>query len=253
MSLLLMAVKLYHPFDEIDRHARSLTDLSTLQIDWHIWNDCHKANQPRPIAEGDPLPRGSEINVTEADVMNMSAGQMDQYLDWFEQTWIDQNHVEHNEKGLPTQLLDMFPTGRLDGSTPIQYNYADQVVKEQENVSRMWRSVTAGMKPREVVPDGAMAKNGEPLNRIGSLYRRYDDIEDLQPSAKAVFEAAAKVVGVKVETLLLGVRETEGKFMASRAATVRAGNVDDEDQSTNSGGRAETRGGSPDVEIEGMD
>ena len=35
------------------------------------------------------LNRGEEIKVTEADVMKMSGNKMDDYLDWYQRTWID--------------------------------------------------------------------------------------------------------------------------------------------------------------------
>ena len=35
------------------------------------------------------LKRGEEIKVTDADVMKMSGKQMDDYLDWYQRTWID--------------------------------------------------------------------------------------------------------------------------------------------------------------------
>jgi RNA polymerase I-specific transcription initiation factor RRN7 len=35
------------------------------------------------------LKRGEEIRITDSDVMNMSGKQMDDYLDWYQQTWVD--------------------------------------------------------------------------------------------------------------------------------------------------------------------
>lgn len=40
------------------------------------------------------LRRGEEIKITDADVMKMSGKQMDDYLDWYQRTWIDDRNPE---------------------------------------------------------------------------------------------------------------------------------------------------------------
>jgi len=35
------------------------------------------------------LKRGDEIKLTDVDVFDMSAKKMDDYLDWYQRTWID--------------------------------------------------------------------------------------------------------------------------------------------------------------------
>lgn len=37
MALLVIAVKLYHPFDNKDRHVSALTDPAVMTIDWDVW------------------------------------------------------------------------------------------------------------------------------------------------------------------------------------------------------------------------
>ena len=222
ISLLVVAVKLHHPFDNLLRHARSLTDLDILAIDWSTWVEALRATRPKLE---DSLERGSEINVTEADVMKMTGKQLDQYMDWYERTFIDEAHAQQKEGGQPKQLLDMFPTGRLDGSTPTEYDYAKATAEERENAETRLASVMGSMTLRYIQSRDAASKDSEPVRRVGSLYRRYRKVEDLadHKHARAFYEAASATVGIKLETLVLAVVQVEQKLIAWREARVKEG------------------------------
>ena len=122
MCLLVIVVKLHHPFDGLIRHVRSLADSAALTIDWETWVD-RQSSCKMHAADGTHLERGSEINVTEKDVMNMTGEQLDEYIDWYERTFVDEPRAEEKARALPKQLLDMFPTGRIDGSDPTPYSH----------------------------------------------------------------------------------------------------------------------------------
>lgn len=83
MSLIVIATKLSHPFDDIERVPQSEADPTTVKVDWTKWRETMAES---PTKE---LKRGEEIKITDADVMKMSGKQMDDYLDWYQRTWID--------------------------------------------------------------------------------------------------------------------------------------------------------------------
>lgn len=83
MSLIVIATKLSQPFDHISRYPVGESDPSTVQIDWAKWAEI----MAEPPTDG--LNRGEEIHVTDADVLGMSEKAMDDYLDWYQGTWID--------------------------------------------------------------------------------------------------------------------------------------------------------------------
>ena len=83
MSLIVIATKLTHPFDDAVRHPESDSDPTTVKIDWSKWQEI-MVDKPH---EG--LKRGDEIHVKDADVASMSDKQMDEYMDWYQRTWID--------------------------------------------------------------------------------------------------------------------------------------------------------------------
>lgn len=83
MCLIIIATKLSNPFDDIDRFPEDDSDPSIVRIDWSKWV---RTMEERP-SRG--LKRGDEIKVSDTDVWSMNAKKMDDYLDWYQRTWID--------------------------------------------------------------------------------------------------------------------------------------------------------------------
>lgn len=229
MCLLIIAVKLYHPFDGINRHVRSLADTAALTIDWATWVDVRSSHNIHSTSEA-YLEHGSEIFATEGDVMNMTGGQLDEYMDWYERTFIDESRVEEKARGLPKQLLDMFPIGRTDGSSPTPYKYDQMAAEEQETIGKKLKLVMGKLRLRDVVSDDPEDSVGvhEDSARIGSFYKRYRKVDDLPPHASAFHQAVAEAIGVQLETLILAVVQVERKLIKWREAKVKAGNEEDD-------------------------
>ncbi len=83
MSLIIIAVKLGHPFDNVSRLPVDEADPTTVKIDWVAW--------ARIMAEKESgLKRGDEIKVRESEAWKMDESEMDGYLDWFQRTWVDE-------------------------------------------------------------------------------------------------------------------------------------------------------------------
>ncbi len=85
VSLIVIATKLSHPFDEIPALSTSESDPTVMKIDWEKWAQIMAQKDPEGIK------RGREIYVTEEDVCDMNEKNMDAYLDWFQRTLIDDN------------------------------------------------------------------------------------------------------------------------------------------------------------------
>lgn len=224
MCALIVAVKLYHPFDGLTRHVRSLADPAALTIDWAVWVDVQSSHSVHTSDESH-LERGSEIKVSEKDVMNMTGKEMDEYMDWHERTFVDEVRAGEKARGLPQQLLDMFPTGRTDGSSPTPYDYKQAAAEEQETIDKKLKLVMGKLRLRDVVSDDSEESDRvrEDSTPVGSFYKRYKKVEDLPPHAKVFHEAAAEMVAVKLETLILGVGQVERKLIKYREAKVKAG------------------------------
>lgn len=156
----------------------------------------------------------------------MTGEQLDEYMDYYERTFICTEHVESKTRGLPKELLDMFPIGRLHGSSPTHYTYQIQAENEHVAVEQRLETVMGGMKLRPV----ASEDSEEPVRRIGSFYKRFRRVEDLEGYAKLLYEKVAEGVAVKVETLVLAVGQIERKLIMWREARVK-GSLEEEERS----------------------
>ena len=223
LCLLIIAVKLYHPFDSSIRHVRSLADPAALTIDWDSWVDGQSSRKMHATG-GTHLERGSEIHVTENDVMNMAGEQLDEYMDWYERTFVDESRAEEKSRGLPKQLLDMFPTGRIDGSDPTPYSHDRMAVEEEEAIDKKLNTMMSKLRLRDIISDDAEGSMeiSEDSTRIGSFYKRFRKVEDLTPHARAFHEAVAQAIGVRMETLILAVGQVERKLVKWKEAKVKA-------------------------------
>ena len=240
----MIAIKLYHPFDGLPRHVPTLADVAALSIDWPSWAQAQKVHNASNTDESH-LQRGTEIKITEVDAMQMSDEQLDDYMDYYERTFIDPDSIEQK---LPKELLDMFPTGRLDGSEPVSYSYQEQFAKEQKAVEEKLDAVIGSMRLRSVISK----ENEESVRRIGSVYKRYRRAEDLDGYAKVFYEKVADMVGVKLETLVLAVGQMERLLIKWREAKVKEG-LEEEGEEDTGGGESDKAGGEQSDNVEMMD
>jgi len=88
MSLIVVATKLSHPFDDIVRYPESDSDPTTVKINWSKWQEIMSEEA------SDGFQRGEEIKVTDSDALEMSEKKMDDYLDWYQRTWIDDRNAK---------------------------------------------------------------------------------------------------------------------------------------------------------------
>ena len=227
IALLVIAVKVYYPFDAIERHLRSMNDLGTLAHDWDRWCEVQKS-QASIQSSDDGFARGDEIKVNEADVFKLSGSQIDSYLDWFEKTWIDEERARNHPRGYPEKLLDTFPTSRPRASDATKIDLESERQNEEEAIELKLRAVQASLQPRQIISDDNADTTSEQINRIGSHYARYKKIKDLPVTAKAFHEAAADLVAIKLHSLLVAVTQMENKFQRLRKKQVQEDETSDE-------------------------
>ena len=225
MSVLIIAVKLLYSFSGDPGSVRSMKDPGVLAVDWEAWVTSRQTQVPD--AEGRTIGgRGSEIEVTEDDIMAMTGQQMDEYLDWYERTWVDEDRAQSKLKGMPDELLQMFPTGRQDGSQPKEYSAGVEADIEQDATQRRLTDMTSKLRMRDVVAQAEDDEIQDDLNKMGSAYQRYRGSDDLTPHARAFHEAAARRLATTLETLLIAVNQMERRLIVWRWKQVKSGGGD---------------------------
>lgn len=233
VALLIIAVKIYYPFDLLDRHPRSQLDIAVLNIDWDKWCQLQKQHDLRLTSEG-KIGRGNEMLINEQDVMNMSGEQLDEYLVWYEKMWISEDDDEHTKRGLPKQLLDMFPTSRVNASSAAAIDFDAETKAEGSLLDEKLGKVQNRLKLRSAISKEGEGKHKETLRRLGNFYKRYRKIEDLPLQAKAFHEAVASLIGVSMATLVMAVLQMERKIQLWRAKHLKLRQEEsEEDEFTN--------------------
>ena len=93
ISLIVISTKLLFPFDDLKRYPTSAKEPTTQVIDWKLWAQTQRHFDSRETARG-RIGKGNEILVNERDVFNMTPSQLDEYMSWYENNWLD------NSKGM---------------------------------------------------------------------------------------------------------------------------------------------------------
>lgn len=88
VSLIVVVTKLLFSFDKIRRYPVSGNEPTTQAVDWTVWSQVQRQFANRDNAEGH-ITRGEEILTTEKDVFQMDPSQLDDYMDWYENSWLD--------------------------------------------------------------------------------------------------------------------------------------------------------------------
>lgn len=88
MSLIVIATKLLFPFDDVERYPESTKEPGSQRLDWKNWLEAQKQFEAL-TNEGGRIGKGNELLVNEKDVFDMTALQLDEYMDWYEKSWLD--------------------------------------------------------------------------------------------------------------------------------------------------------------------
>jgi RNA polymerase I-specific transcription initiation factor RRN7 len=230
ISLVVIATKLSQPLDDIIRTPEKTTDAAAMSIGWRGWRDSIIENS----AWG--FDGSSALNITEKDVFQMSDEKLDDYLSWFQKTWIDDK--DPKSKLFPTitialywpllrfcglitiivaqQILDLFPLEQVPRNVPKE---------ETEDVTEQrLKHVQAQLKVRKSV-SAEEAEYIATINRPGSYYTLYRKEVDLPEKTRAFFESAAEEAGISLDMLIRGVYRIERQlqeWLANEKREMRA-------------------------------
>jgi RNA polymerase I-specific transcription initiation factor RRN7 len=197
MSFVVIATKLLLPFDEIIRAPEIATDPSSLALDWDIWT-----KEMRKDLKGE-INRVREIKATDKDVFKMSDKELDDYLDWYQKTWANEGDSKCKSFGRKyasphciiglivvlvayQNMLDLFPIDELNTTHMDVVNIDERPMERVKRIhgSLIWHKPIPVLNEDESRPT---------VNRPGSFYRHYRNVDELPVKALAFFNKAGKV------------------------------------------------------------
>lgn len=90
LALIVIATKLAFPFSKKKGNPISATEPAAQIVDWDLWVQTQKHAEQKTTLQG-RLPKGQAVTVNEGNVFHMSSQEMDDYMNWYQDTWLDQN------------------------------------------------------------------------------------------------------------------------------------------------------------------
>lgn len=207
MALLVVATKLLFPMEV--KHFRTPTsnDLSAVFFHWDEWDKFHR-NRDARAQQITPLAFGKAFEYTEADCLAAGDGELDAYLDWCERNMASE---EIRERGKAAQsavfrraLFDIFPVQTRDEGA--NANPSDRAVPTDNLDSAAEPADRVKLHARPVGEGHA-----EDFPVVGSHYRRFRSVDELSGPAKVLYDKAAQLACVSIESMVHAVFWTERK------------------------------------------
>lgn len=125
MSLIVISTKLHFPFDYIKRYPSSAQEPTTQSIDWNTWGQAQRYFDSHETS-GDRIGKGNEILVKENDVFDMTLNQLDEYMDWYENNWLDSSKGTSSETSRLMTCINARYSSEKPISRPISHQYSDR-------------------------------------------------------------------------------------------------------------------------------
>ncbi len=236
MSLVVVATKLLFPFDSdtVKRYPKDPNDPSTLRMNWSTWLEVRGDFDKAVEAARDPntLKPGSEMHITDNDILDMTDQQLDKYMDWYQTSWIkDSSSMQPTREGggIDKEILDMFPLHDVPERRKTREQNEELEAEEDDRVNERTKRVQNSLKSRRAISEEDEIEGELDVLRPGACYAKFVKIEDLDRAdsvfgdgtaegkgkgnvVKIFHEEAAEIACLSLKTLLLAVNRTEEKI-----------------------------------------
>ncbi|KAF2849671.1 hypothetical protein T440DRAFT_490274 [Plenodomus tracheiphilus IPT5] len=208
IGCVLVCVKLLYPLDDRQRSPLSSTEPTSTTLDWDAW--CKRVNAATADSgEGNEhFTTEDLIKLQEKDVLSMLPEQLDQYMDFYADAFLDDAEIQRTKENddFRHALYSMFPIeGHGEPRPPKELSNPVSLPEQMEIV----KAVHSSMTPVAAASDEAA---GPELLRPGQAYHVWKKEEQLPDRAKVLYEKAAKLAGLSMDLLVKAVFFTEAKI-----------------------------------------
>jgi RNA polymerase I-specific transcription initiation factor RRN7 len=219
VSCLIICIKLLYPLDDHQRYPKSSSEPATVAMDWNEW--CKQINTAEESRRGDSGRLNMEelTKLQEKDVFSMGPDEMDQYLDFYADTFLDEAEIQRTKDtdDFRRGLYDMFPIEGERKHPPSEMSASLPLPKKLEVIKK----VHASMRMVHVVRD-----NDPEILRPGQGYQLWKTEEELpNEAANMLYQRAARIAGLDVDMLVVAVSATEARVEQWKRKQGRGGEV----------------------------
>jgi RNA polymerase I-specific transcription initiation factor RRN7 len=206
VSCLIVCVKLLYPLDGIKRCPWSSSELIATTVNWDVWIKQMDTAEELQRGDGGRFTTEQMTKLKEEDVFSMGPEEMDQYLDFYADAFLDEAEIQRTRStdDFRNALYDMFPIGSETSHSPRQTSNGLSLGQKLDIV----KAVHGSMDTLTPVADEDAEKG---TLRAGQVYQIWKTEEELPEAAKILYEKAARIAGLSMEMLILVVGFTEAR------------------------------------------
>jgi RNA polymerase I-specific transcription initiation factor RRN7 len=204
VSCLIVCIKLFYPLENQQRHPKSSSEPAAVAMNWNEWCKQMSAAEEMRRGESGRFTMEEMTKLQEKDVVSMGPDEIDQYLDFYAETYLDEAKIQrtNDTDDFRRGLYEMFPIEGEKKHPPSEMS-AQLPLRERLGVIK---KVHASMK---VVP--TVRDNDADILRPGEEYQLWKTEEELPEAAKLLYQKAAAIAGLSVDMLVLAVSATEAR------------------------------------------
>jgi hypothetical protein len=92
IGLIVVATKLCQPFENIERSPITNGDIDSTHMDWKEWSTIMKSRASTNLT------REEAMRLQDVDVVGLTGENMDEYMEWYCQTWLDAKDVKSTSR-----------------------------------------------------------------------------------------------------------------------------------------------------------
>ena len=219
LAVVIISVKLLHPFEQSEPQDTSAL-AGSLQMDWQEWEQARSEHLQR-LNEAGALEKGTATHIEDEDVLRLSGKELDDYLDWYEGTWIEPDRGQSRGLGKRDNVFNLFPLDQANRSTQPLHAYRNHTRKERDSVSKMVRQVANAMTVGSTSKTSLASAASMVDDLSGTEYIQYRQSDELNARALAFHQATAQLAAIRLETLLLAVTQLEYRLVALQRTRAR--------------------------------
>ncbi|KAK0619877.1 hypothetical protein B0T14DRAFT_520089 [Immersiella caudata] len=183
----IVAAKYLYPLDGVERFPLDEKDPLTLRMDWTAWEAEFQKLETKVRTRIDYEKLDPE------EIWSMSKEEVHAYMDWLQESQIEQNPKYETSIDLLFPLRDVQPP---------------RVVKDmgEEEILARSRRIQATATRIEPRPRAA---SEEGVYRLGDLHQCFKEVKELEGPAKRLYEVTAEMAGLTLEDLVKAVYNME--------------------------------------------
>lgn len=208
LGCFMVCIKLLYPLDDERRIPKSSSEPTTTGMDWDHWCTQMAASTALQPEEKEPFTTDELMKIQEKDVFSMPSDRLDQYLDFYADTFLDEAEVQRTRDvdDFRNALYNMFPI-QSRGERHFPRHVSDGLTLQKQ--LDIVKEVHESMQPVSATPDEDDLLQSL---RPGQEYQVWKKGQDVPERAKVLYEKAANLAGLSVDMLVLAVFFTEARI-----------------------------------------